>query len=522
MEPTEDVMRSAHELPSKLPDVDLTPYTDQLLQWFQSEHQGQIHKLVDQVPPHVIGRFFLMQQVLKGQDSAWAPYIATLPQPQNYNAWALPAVWRKVGEEKGSDIALALLKGTNAEVAAEEMRQRIDTEFRAAWAVLQDPKYTFALYQWAYCIFTSRSFRPSLVLTDEIKAVLTRDANGAAQDGSSIDPRHLAAVNHARLPEGCGTDDFSILFPALDIGNHDPRASIRWLPVVDASRQSLNSSTVLTPAPSGTNEHAIVFYTGTGYGQGQEVFNNYGSKTNSELLVGYGFTLPPEDNMHNDYVHLRKRGALARGVSDGVAGHVDTHPDFLLSLRPIAEPSSVVGRARLPRDQQVDSMPESRRSPGFSLIEDGLLWDMLSHMIKPEDRETLQRAAVAASHGQQYLTLPMDDVNAILPLAELREAIMDLVFQTKFSEDGSSIFAQHSRNIHFVLLQKFDSDLETLQDTDPPSYIAALLEDGEYVAKTRQERLAMEYREQYRAVLSSAVDALGEEMSNMMSQEREA
>ncbi|KAL1897931.1 hypothetical protein Sste5346_003783 [Sporothrix stenoceras] len=462
---------------------------------------------MQQAPPHVIGRFFLMQQYLKGKDSAWAPYIATLPQPRNFEAWALPAVWR----QDDADIALALLKGTNADVAAEEMRQRIVDEFKAAWSILHDNNYTFALYQWAYCMFTSRSFRPSLVLTNEIKATLTRDANGTAQDGTSVEARHLAAVNHARLPEGCQFDDFSILFPVLDIGNHDPRAVIQWQPVVDASRQSLNSAPLLTPAPSETSEQAIVFYTGTHYARGQQAFNNYGSKTNSELLVGYGFVLPPTDDMHNDYIHLRKREALARGVSDSVAGNVDVHPDFLLSLRPIAEPSSVVGRARLPPGQQVGSMPETRRTPGFSLVEDGLLWDVLSHMIRPEHREELQRSAVAASHGQRYMTLPA---------AELREAIMDIIFKTKDEQDISDpIAAQYMYNIRMVLLQKFDTDLEKLQDADPPSYIDALLEDGEYTPKTPQERLAMQYREQYRAVLSNAVNVLGEEMSNSMPEE---
>lgn len=563
-------MRSAYEQPSRLPDTQLASDTNRLLKWFQSDHQGQINNnveihdtsdsglsfrvretavngvLVDepvvvcpisaslsylnalgggqplgtssadgevspafssdfmqQVPPHVIGRFFLVQQYLKGKDSAWAPYIATLPQPQNFGSWALPAVW----PTDDADIALALLKGTNADVAADEMRQRTNNEFKAAWAILQDSSYTFALYQWAYCMFTSRSFRPSLVMTNEIKAALTRDANGAAQDGTNVDVRHLAAVNGARLPDGCQVDDFSILFPVLDIGNHDPRAVIRWQPVVDASRQSLNSASILTPAPSETSEQAIVFYTGTRYGKGEQVFNNYGSKTNSELLVGYGFALPPTDDMHNDYVHLRKREALARGVSDGVAGNVDVHPDFLLSLRPIAEPSSVVGRSRLPPGQQVESMPQSRRTPGFSLVEDGLLWDVLSHMIRPEHREELQRSAVAATHGQRYMELPA---------AELREAIMDLVFQSKDDQSSDPLVTQYTYNIRMVLLQKFDTDLEKLQDADPPSYIEALLETGEYSPKTAQERLAMQYREQYRAVLSNAVDVLGEELSNSM------
>ncbi|CAK7214845.1 hypothetical protein SEUCBS140593_002328 [Sporothrix eucalyptigena] len=559
MEVPEELMRGAHELRSTASNAHHEPDTNSLLQWFKSEHHGQIHQSLEvfkspgsglsfrvsetgsttitagepvvvcplsvslsylnaiggghplgrslncteesstafspefmqKVPAHVIGRFFLIQQFLQGTASAWTPYVATLPQPQDFDTWALPAVWPK------DSTALRLLEGTNAEVAAAEMRQRIESEFRAAWGLLRDPAYTFALYEWAYCIFTSRSFRPSLVLTEDVKAALT-------QDGA--DNHHRGMVNHARLPEGCGIDDFSLLLPVLDIGNHDPRAVIKWQPVVGASRTSLEGSAVLTTAPADTTDQAIVFYTGTAYNKGQQVFNNYGSKSNSELLVGYGFVLAPTDDMHNDYVHLRKRGALGPSIADEAAGSGNTPPhDFLLSLRPIGEPSSIVGRARLAPENRVDKTPTSKRSPGFTIIDDGLLWDMLSLMLSPDARDEIQRYAVAQVKGQQsYLTAPMEEVQAAVPASELLSTILDLVFRTHDSEDTPPLLVQIGTQVRMNLLYKFDNDLEILQAKDA--------ELGDISPKSSQERVALQYREQYMGVLSNALDVLGSEV----------
>ncbi|CAK7244243.1 MAG: hypothetical protein STHCBS139747_005779 [Sporothrix thermara] len=484
------------------------------------------------VPPHVIGRFFLMQQYLLGAASPWAPYIATLPQPQDYDAWALPAVWPSEGRDAA---ALTLLEGTNAEVAAAEMRQRIDAEFRAAWPLLQDNghdqknDYTFALYEWAYCMFTSRSFRPSLVLAPQIQTALTSTPDRDLDAGTTVDPRHLAMVNHARLPQGCGIDDFSLLLPVLDIGNHDPRAVVEWQPVVDSSRSAAlcssaaatSAAAVLIPASSTTPaDHAIVFFTGTAHASGQPVYNNYGSKTNSELLVGYGFVLAPTTDMHNDYVHLRKRGELGKGAAeaDAAAGTSAStvHRDFLLSLRPMREASSIVGRARLGLTSSSSSSSSSssgeaktKRSPGFALVDDGLLWDMLSLMLQPEDRDQVQRYAVAQATGNtEYLTTAaMEAVQNAVPAPELRDAILDLVFGTTQSgPDTPAMLRRISSQVRLTLLYKFDADLEKLQAKD-----AAL---ASFKPSTPHERLAIQYRTQYAAVLSNAIDVLGSEVES--------
>ncbi|CAK7564152.1 MAG: hypothetical protein SEPTF4163_002036 [Sporothrix epigloea] len=543
-------------------DTSSEPSTDALLQWFKTEHHGQIHKaleiyrseetglsfrtsvtgnatiaageavvvcplsaslsylnvighgrplgkgsqlpedselafsseFVQKVPPHVIGRFFLIQQFLRGTSSPWAPYISTLPAPHDYDAWALPAVWYSGGCDT---TALDLLEDTNAEVAAAEMGQRIDDEFCEAWPLLQDDdfkeKYTLSLYEWAYCIFTSRSFRPSLVLTPVIQAALNRS--------DAVEEHHLSMINHAWLPAGVGVDDFSMLLPVLDIGNHDPRAVVQWQPVVDASREALSSSTALTSIPATATDHAIVFSTGTAHSSGQPVFNNYGNKTNSELLVGYGFVLAPTPDMHNDYVHLRKRGEL-----DPLASDMDTaagtsantvHRDFLLSLRPMADPASLVGRARLAPAQWVDEHTLStRRSPGAALVDDGLLWDMLSLNLQPGYREQVQSYALAQITAESENNTTPEGV----PAEKLRHTILDLAFGTQSPPDTLKFLRNVRSEVLLTLVFKLVSDLEKLQAMD------AVLET--FSPKTRHERVALQYRKQYIAVVDNAFDEL--------------
>lgn len=69
--------------------------------------------------------------------------------------------------------------------------------------------------------------------------------------------------------------DFPVLFPGLDIGNHSSDAKIDY--IFDPGRFDIKTNTS-TPA-------------------GEEVFNNYGPKSNDELLLGYGFCIP--QNPHN-------------------------------------------------------------------------------------------------------------------------------------------------------------------------------------------------------------------------------
>lgn len=235
------------------------------------------------VPPHVIGRFFLMQQYLRRDGSAWWPYIRTLPPPEHM-AGMLPVIWPSDDVE--------FLRGTNAHIAVQEIQSTLKREYKQAMKFLPERfryEYTRPLYYWAYCIFTTRSFRPSLV---------------------------LPGVEALSLP--CNIDDFSILLPLFDIGNHSPLAETVWL-----TDEASCSCTLQSRQP---------------YSAGQQVYNNYGMKTNAELLLGYGFVLPESDDFHNDYVHIKTKTNAAAG---------DLNASHIVALRPFSHPSSVIGRSRL-------------------------------------------------------------------------------------------------------------------------------------------------------------------------------
>ncbi|KAI4868167.1 SET domain-containing protein [Hypoxylon rubiginosum] len=272
-------------------------------------------EFLEKTPPHVVGRFFLMQEYLLGSESKWWPYIQTLPQPEHMST-ALPAMW------PSDDIGF--LKGTNAFVAVQDIKSTLKKEYKDAMKLLPEryhAEYTRLLYYWAYSIFTSRSFRPSLILPAE------------ALSG---------------LP--CELDDFSVLLPLYDIGNHSPLAQIAWT----------------------TDEQARVctLKTRQRYSAGEQVFNNYGMKTNAELLLGYGFVLSEDDRLHNDYVHIKTKADPDAG--DLAATHV-------VSLRPMVHPSSFVGRSKLLSAESMSCLP------CFSHIQDTLIAALYESITKGED-----------------------------------------------------------------------------------------------------------------------------------------
>lgn len=309
-------------------------------------------RFMSSIPPHVIGRFFLIKEYLKGGNSHWRPYIATLPQPENLSAWALPAFWPE------DDIDF--LAGTNAHVAIQEIQDNVKREFKRARRVLKDEDftdwrdYTQLLYRWAFCISTSRSFRPSLVLSQSAR-------------------EHVSAL----LPDGCGLDDFSILQPLFDIANHSMTAKYTWDVTSDPACCRL--------------------VCGDAYRPGDQVYNNYGPKSNSELLLGYGFILPETEALHNDYVHVRKR----QQPGDEASGNKPR--DFLISLRPMSHPSSLAGRARLLASA---ASPVSSLAT-FAHFEPALVEDLASALATPDEKHAWEQWLSSGENGPPGKLAPL-------------------------------------------------------------------------------------------------------------------
>ncbi|ROV91981.1 hypothetical protein VSDG_07582 [Cytospora chrysosperma] len=400
--------------------------------------------------PYVIGRFYLMKQYLMGKASFWHPYIATLPQPDAISSWILPPFW--------SEEDLAFLDGTNTGVAAEEIRLNVKTEYKEARKILKEEgyenweDYTRPLYNWAFSIFASRSFRPSLVT-----------------------PR---SVQDLELPKGVLIDDFSILLPVYDIINHDIKANVRWL--VDHNSRSAQ---------------VCRFQTLDEYGPGQQVFNTYGRKTNSELFLSYGFVLPESEAFHNDYFHLRKKSNPPQGQTEEAAPGKQKPHDFLVSLRPMNHPSSFVGQNR----NWVAKEPSFNARPEFAHVEDNLVWDLCLSIVGGSKEifidmilGTTEQERPSTPNGQ--LEREQNALRGVLSAsAELPVQVDGVVSQVKE-----------------MLLAKLGMEYDKVCETDPG---AGVDEEGNEVVvevepQTLNQEMALRHRKQVKKVLENAIAAL--------------
>ena len=366
-----------------------------------------------QTPPHVIGRFFLMKQYLLGEESFWSPYIQALPQPDQYSTWALPPFWPSDEAE--------LLEGTNVEVGVEKIKVDVKREYKAAVRLLATEnwnsnllkQFSLPLYQWAYSIFSSRSFRPSLVLT---------------------------RAEQETLPEGVRIDDLSVLLPLFDIGNHDMTAEVRW----DLDEE----------------KKACELKVAKEYRPGEQVFNNYSLKTNAELLLGYGFLIPETEHLHNDYTHVRKRETTAASG------------EYYISLRPIDDPSSLLGRSR-----QVLQLSSSTKVLGvFQHVQHDMVWDIFCTLAPPDQHSQL---------------IPVDGTGEAA-----EQERKDRFFSGHVSDEGKQ-FLEHTAAI---IQGKVWQELERLDETE-----VEVVGDGDL---TRNQKLALDYRLRCRRVLEGTLQAM--------------
>ncbi|CAG8982136.1 hypothetical protein HYALB_00003228 [Hymenoscyphus albidus] len=255
--------------------------------------------------PHIIGHFFLMQQYLMGKRSFWWKYIRLLPQPDQPDLLAIPIWWPEADRR--------FLWGTNAEPPVEIRRKLWMIERAKGIKLLESSpehqdwdEYTQKLYFWAATIFGTRSFRASLTVPEE---GLVEQYKG----------------NHKAIWECVTQDRFSVLLPILDIGNHDGVNRVEWSKHPDTGHFALSTCKAVE--------------------KGEQIFNYYGDKSNSELLVGYGFTL---DSPSQDVVNLKlvpSAEAIRLRRSQSCHNHRPTsHPEeeFMFGVRT----GSLVERAK--------------------------------------------------------------------------------------------------------------------------------------------------------------------------------
>ncbi|KAK4987279.1 hypothetical protein LTR50_004705 [Elasticomyces elasticus] len=213
--------------------------------------------LSQKLPPEVVGWFYLAHQYVHKQRSFWKPYLDTLPAPET-------GIGTPFSFDDGD---LRWLHGTDLYHSFERRKEvweghwkvGIDVIGKAGMATEQ---FTWDLFVWAATIYTSRSFTSRSIRPVDSKYWA---AYRSTRFKSFPGPQRQTVL--LELPKD--TEDFPVLFPLIDAGNHNPKAEVEWS--FDPGRFDMKVLYNIEPD--------------------QQIWKNYGPKGNDELLMGYGFCI---------------------------------------------------------------------------------------------------------------------------------------------------------------------------------------------------------------------------------------
>ncbi|EZG09651.1 hypothetical protein H106_01339 [Trichophyton rubrum CBS 735.88] len=191
--------------------------------------------LAQRVRKSIILAFFMVHEQLKGRDSHWWPYLATLPRASELTS----ALFFQ-------DSDLEWLQGTSLYETHRAYRNTVKEEYDLAISILRDEgylaieSYTWDIFCWAYTLIASRAFT------------------------SRVLDAYLS--NHPSLKQ---EEEFQIMLPLVDFSNHKPLAKIEWQAEATEIRLKVVEPTFT----------------------GEEVHNNYGPLNNQQLMTTYGFCI---------------------------------------------------------------------------------------------------------------------------------------------------------------------------------------------------------------------------------------
>ncbi|KAH9856273.1 SET domain-containing protein [Lenzites betulinus] len=193
------------------------------------------------------------------------PYIDTLPSPE-----------RLLTPLHFTPAEIDAFRGSNLHGAALDRRSEWEAEWAQCKAVISTAnqtwgdEFTWNKYLTASTYLSSRAF-PSTVLSETPSLVTT--------------------------PASC-----PVLLPGIDSLNHARAQPVSWV----VSRGVYVPGSSGTPTGSSEPSISLVIHTPTDHGR--QLFNNYGPKPNSELILGYGFSLA---NNPDDTIVLKLGGPSA-------------------------------------------------------------------------------------------------------------------------------------------------------------------------------------------------------------------
>ncbi|WRT63968.1 uncharacterized protein IL334_000895 [Kwoniella shivajii] len=175
-------------------------------------------------------------------------YLDSLPQPSSLTT---PLYF--------SPCELELLKGSTLHGAVEARKNEWKAECEVVRGAIREDGLTWDRYLVISTYMSSRSFPSKLLRIPE-------------QGGSTS---QIAKKDDESQP---------VLLPGLDLFNHSRGQPIVWL-------------SSLTPTSTGQTTPSVSLVSTQSTQSGSQLYNNYGPKSNEELLLGYGFVIPsnPDD-----------------------------------------------------------------------------------------------------------------------------------------------------------------------------------------------------------------------------------
>ncbi|KAG8955377.1 hypothetical protein FRC04_008728 [Tulasnella sp. 424] len=210
------------------------------------------------------------------------PYLETLPP---FRLLSTPLTF--------NDSEMELLKGTSLYGATIDRRNELLDQHQRCQAVFKHYAPDIAD---GFTLYVSAAASPAPQPLIPVRWTFSeRYQTSAIYISSRSFPSILLSPNPSLAPTPA-SPSHPVLLPLLDSLNHERSTPVTWM----VDRMSKSGSPIPEPASDGSpGELAVSIVVGSEVKAGSEVLNNYGPKPNSELILGYGFSLPnnPDDTI---------------------------------------------------------------------------------------------------------------------------------------------------------------------------------------------------------------------------------
>ncbi|KAJ2906983.1 hypothetical protein GGI21_003973, partial [Coemansia aciculifera] len=321
----------------------------------------------------MVSLFLIHERFVMKEDSFWKPYIDILPRE-----FHTPLQFN--AEE------LKFLRGTPVELAVDERHERIRKYLHKALelvpeSVIPRDVLTYENFLWAITMFASRSYSKDLMV---------------------FSPCDL--INKCE-----------VLLPLLDMTNHHPETRVDWM--VDFGKITFPIDAVIEP--------------------GEQIFNNYGPKSNEELMMGYGFCMEPNPFSHfhiklnysqDPLFEAKERILEAAGMSDAYDHFIRTSGlsrDLLPVLRVMVMTDVDLHYIGQDADRELLEHPGFRNELRARL----LLMSLLEKKLQAFEDAATDLPAEATTTNAQVALVYRTEIGEILhtAIADLKDAEQDIM-----------------------------------------------------------------------------------------------